>query len=67
MKNMMPAGRPKAGPMRPLVCHWSDLDFGRGARDAQGFRTMFDRWRVEHMEQDRSFRTRVLHAAGLMD
>jgi hypothetical protein len=67
MKTMMPAGRPKRGPARPLSCHGSGLDFDRGTGAGPDFRALLNRWRIEHLEQDWSFRARVLRAAGLVE
>ncbi|MDI7266608.1 MAG: hypothetical protein QME96_01270 [Myxococcota bacterium] len=66
MKNTAPACGPKGGAMRPLSCHGSDLEFDRGPRPAADFQECLNRWRIEHIERDWSFRVRVLRAAGLM-
>jgi hypothetical protein len=67
MIKLIKAGRPTNAAVRPLSCHSSEPDFDRGSVPGASFQDCLNRWRVEHLERDSSFRIRVLRAADLIE
>jgi hypothetical protein len=66
MKNELPAARPKGTLRRPTVCRTSDLEFDFGAPVLPDHRTLCNRWRTEHVEQEHGLRADVYRSLGLM-
>ena len=65
MKKDHLAEGPKGKP-RPIVCRTSDLDFDFGAPVLPDHRTLGERWRTQHVEEEHGLRSDVYRHIGLM-
>ncbi|MBI5500821.1 MAG: hypothetical protein HY907_11305 [Deltaproteobacteria bacterium] len=65
MKTKYTARGPKGAVRRPLVCRTSDLDFDFGAPLLPDGPALGNRWRVEHVEEERGMRADIYRALGL--
>jgi hypothetical protein len=66
MKDDLPAGRPNGKPRRPVTCRTSDLEFDFGAPVLPDHRTLGERWRTQHVEEEHGLRSDVYRHIGLM-
>jgi len=66
MKDDPAAGRPRTKIRRSVARRTSDLEFDHGAPLLPSHRTLCDRWRTQHVEEEHGLRADVYQALGLM-